>query len=87
MFTVEHIDDATVVTILDTTGQMEDVEVTFDGSGVWIRQFDLQNNEHELVFMQPNQWESLMASLHCEEGMYRLKDIHEKRYSGTSPNP
>lgn len=77
MFTVEHESDQTVVTILDTTGQMEDIEVIFDDSGVWVRQFDTQRNEYELIFMMHNQWDSLLASLHCKEGTYLLKDKHD----------
>ena len=87
MFTIEHVADGTVVTILDTEGQMEDVECIFDDQGIWIRQFDNQQNEHDLVFMQHNQWSSLMAALQCPEGVYQLKDTHVQRSGGTSPNP
>ena len=87
MFTVEHVADGTVVTILDTEGQMEDVECIFDDHGVWIRQYDNQQEEHDLVFMQHNQWTSLLAALQCPEGVYKLKDTYAERYSGTSPNP
>lgn len=87
MFTVEHVADGTVVTIIDTEGQMGDVECIFDDHGVLIRQFDNQQNEYDLVFMQHNQWTSLMASLQCPEGSYLLKETYAERYSGTSPNP
>lgn len=77
MFTVETESNQTVVTILDTTGQMEDIEVIFDDDGVWMRQFDNSRNEYELLFLMHNQWRSLIASLDCTEGTYQIKERND----------
>lgn len=74
MFTVEHLFDSTVVVCLDKTGQMEDVEFIFDEFGVWVRQFDDTQNEFDLVFIQQNQWESLMLALNLPAGSYVTKE-------------
>lgn len=83
MFTVEHEDDHTIVTILDVTNEHEDVHVIIEDDGVWIRQWDESLGHFELISLTHDQWQALIMSLDCEAGAYIVVD---KTY-GTNSNP
>ena len=70
MFTVEHVDSATVVTTLDQEGINEDVEVILETGEVTIRQFNEDMNSYELVTMSYQQFKDLFAALTQPEGAY-----------------
>ena len=73
MFTVEFERDASVITVLDETGQYDDVEVIIgEDSEVFIRQFDDENNSYDMIIMTYAQLIDILASLNSTEGMHRV---------------
>jgi hypothetical protein len=73
MFTVEFERDASVITVLDETGQYDDVEVIIgEDSEVFIRQFDDENNSYDIIIMTYAQLIDILASLNSTEGMHRV---------------
>jgi hypothetical protein len=73
MFTVEFERDASVITVLDETGQYDDVEVIIgEDSEVFIRQFDDENNSYDMIIMTYAQLIDILASLNSTEGMQRV---------------
>ncbi len=69
-FTVEHQFRETVVTLLDQSGQLEDVEVLLDSEGLFIRQWNEDLDRYEVVEFTNNQFKELLTALGLPEGMY-----------------
>jgi hypothetical protein len=69
-FTVEHQFRETVVTLLDQSGQLEDVEVLLDSEGVFVRQWNEDLDRYEVVEFTNNQFKELLTALGLPEGMY-----------------
>ena len=51
MFTNEIDWDETVTTVMDETGREEDVVLFVGDTGVYIRQWNERNNNHDLISM------------------------------------
>jgi hypothetical protein len=71
MFTIEHLSDHTVVTILDRTGTYEDLEVEFDEHGLVLRQWNEQLEAFDLIQITTEQFEYLQAAMNLPEGAYK----------------
>ncbi|MAO21576.1 MAG: hypothetical protein CMJ25_12565 [Phycisphaerae bacterium] len=70
MFTVEHESDATVIVSLDEKNKFEDVEVIVGAGSVYIRQFDKDMDQYEMIYCSFQQLVDIMAALNSSEGMY-----------------
>jgi hypothetical protein len=70
MFTVEHESDATVIISLDEKDKFEDVEVIVGAGSVYIRQFDKDMDQYEMIYCSFQQLVDIMAALNSSEGMY-----------------
>lgn len=70
MFTIEHDHDATIITTLDDNGAHEDIQVLLDEETVCIRQFDDEQNTHDLVIMSLKQFDEILMALGLPEGCY-----------------
>lgn len=70
MFTVEHESDATVIVSLDEKDKFEDVEVIVGAGSVYIRQFDKDMDQYEMIYCSFQQLVDIMAALNSKEGMY-----------------
>ena len=70
MFTVEHESDATVIVSLDEKNKFEDVEVIVGAGSVYIRQFDKDMDQYEMIYCSFQQLVDIMAALNSAEGMY-----------------
>ena len=74
MFTVEFEPDASIVTVLDETGQMEDIEaIISDDDVVFMRQWDEDLGKYEMLVMTYKQLLDIAASLQSPEGLHRIE--------------
>ena len=64
MITVEHEFDHTLVTILDNSGECDDLEVVVDEDSVYIVQ------ENNMLLITPFMLKELIASYNMKEGSY-----------------
>lgn len=71
MFTNEFEFDATVTTILDETGDHDDVQVHIDDGGVFIRQFNENTDKYDLIVMTHKMFYEFLAAMRTTEGTYR----------------
>ena len=70
MFTVEHESDATVIVALDEKDKFQDVELIVGAGSVYIRQFDEDMDQYEMIYCSFQQLVDIMAALNSSEGMY-----------------
>ena len=71
MYTVEIEPDASIITTLDQKDNYNDVEVVFADDGtVYIRQYDEQMNEHQVIYMSSQQWLDIYSGFKSSEGAY-----------------
>lgn len=64
MITVEHEFDHTLVTILDNSGECDDLELVVDEDSVYIVQ------ENNMLLITPFMLKELISSYYMEEGSY-----------------
>ena len=71
MYTVEFESDAAVITSLDQKDKYEDVElVVAEDNTVYIRQFDEQLNQYQMIYMSYQQLLDLFSALRSPEGAF-----------------
>lgn len=74
MFTNEFEFDATVTTIMDETGEREDVHLIIDDEGVWIRQFpESHNGPADLIMLSHKMFKDMIEALQHTEGFFVTK--------------
>ena len=74
MFTVEFEADASIITTLDQQDAFEDVEMVLADDGtIYIRQFDEQMEEFQMIYMSAQQWLDLITAYQSPEGAYVLQ--------------
>ena len=75
MFTIEHLFDATLVTLVDEgdPALREDVKISIAEDHVSIEQYDAMHDEMKVVTFSMSQLRDLRAALDLPEGSYRLK--------------
>lgn len=71
MFTNEFEYDATVTTILDENDECDDVEITIDDAGVFIRQYNEVTDKYDLIVMSHIQFQEFLLAMRTTEGAYR----------------
>jgi len=74
MFTVEMDFDEIAITILDETGQYEDVQFFIYDDIVYIRQYFEKVDAFGVVAMTPEMFEEFRKSLDKPEGAYIVRD-------------
>lgn len=72
MVTVEFDQDETCITILDDTGQQEDVSVILYDDYCYIRQYNEKTNKFDVIVMKPEMYLKLMQAWNLPEGSYVL---------------
>lgn len=76
MFSVEHEFDSTTVTILDDTGDEEDVAVVFFDDAVYIRQYYEDTDLAAVISMTPKMFAELVAAWNSPEGSYIARTLN-----------
>ena len=78
MVTIEFEEDETCITILDDTGQNEDVSVLLYDNYCYIRQYNEEKNRFDLIVMNPEMYLKLMQAWNLPEGTYVLdSSVHK----------
>jgi hypothetical protein len=76
MFTVEFESDASVITSLDESGQMQDIELIIgDDDVVFMRQWDEDLGKYEMLVMTYQQLLDITASLQTTEGLHQIEVV------------
>lgn len=70
MITVEQDSDETVVTILDSTGLREDVQLIGDMDGWYIRQWSEELGSYDLIMLSEEMLAMMFSSMDLTEGVY-----------------
>ena len=73
MFTVEFDEDETSITILDDTGELEDIQVLLYDDYCFIRQWNEKAQRFDLVSMKAEMYLKLMQAWSLPEGAYTLQ--------------
>lgn len=72
MFTNEFESDCSITTIMDETGELEDVHVIIDDDSVIIRQWNEFVMAYDLITLSPVMYYELLQSRNQPEGLYTL---------------
>ena len=70
MFSVEHEFDNTTVTILDDSGEQEDVAVILFDDVVYIRQYVEDTDLASIITMTPKMFAEMIEAYNCGEGSF-----------------
>ena len=70
MFTNEFEFDETVTTIMDETGEEEDVQVLITDHGFYIRQFPDDGNIPEVISLTHKMFRDMIEAMQHTEGFY-----------------
>lgn len=72
MITIEFDLDETLITIMDNTGECEDVSVLIYDDYVHIRQYNDKINRFDVITMKPEMYLKIMKAWQLPEGTYDL---------------
>ena len=70
MITVEFDMDETLITVLDDTGELEDVSVFMFEDYIHIRQWNEKMQKFDVITMKPEMYLKLMRAGRLPEGSY-----------------
>lgn len=73
MITVEMDNDETCITVMDTTGELEDIQALLYEDYCHIRQWNEKTELFEVITMTPTMYLKLMKAWHLPEGTYVLE--------------
>lgn len=72
MITVEFDMDETLITVLDNTGEFEDVSVLLYDDYVHIRQYNSKIDRFDVITMKPEMYLKIMKAWKLPEGTFDL---------------
>jgi len=73
MITIEFEDDETLITVLDDTGELEDISALLYDKYCHIRQWNEKRQRFDVISMTPEMYLKLMAAWKLPEGTYDLE--------------
>jgi hypothetical protein len=73
MITVEFEDDETCITIIDNTGELEDIQALLYDDYCHIRQWNEKNQMFDVVTLTPEMYFKLMQAWKLPQGTYILE--------------
>ena len=73
MITIEFDQDETLITIMDETGELEDVSALLYEDYCHIRQWDEERQRFDVVTLKPEMYYKLMKAFSLPEGAYLLE--------------
>jgi hypothetical protein len=72
MFTIEFEDDETLITVMDNTGELEDVSALLYDDYCHFRQWNEKRQRFDVITLTPEMYLKLMKAWNLEEGTYDL---------------
>lgn len=78
MFTVEMDHDEIVITVLDDTGENDDLQVYLYDDCVFIKQVDGDGDFISVLQISPDMWGELMDAINSPEGAFIKRKRIEK---------
>lgn len=73
MITVEFEDDETCITVIDDTGELEDVQALLYDDYCHIRQWNEKNSMFDVITLKPEMYLKLMKAWNLPQGAYILE--------------
>lgn len=73
MITIETDMDETLITIMDTTGELEDVSALLYDDYCHFRQWNEKNQRFDVITLKPEMYLKLMKSFNLPDGTYTLE--------------
>lgn len=73
MFSVEHEFDSTTITVLDDSGEEEDVAVILFDDVVYIRQYLADTDAAAIIQLTPKMFTEIMLAWNSAEGSYVVR--------------
>jgi hypothetical protein len=73
MFSVEHEFDSSSITILDDSGEQEDVAVILFDDVVYIRQYIEDTDMASVITMTPKMFAELIEAYNCSDGSFVVR--------------
>ena len=70
MYTVEMDMDETLVTILDETGNREDVSFFLYDDMMYVQQWNPKKESYDIIIMSIDMWAEFTAAMNSPEGAY-----------------
>jgi hypothetical protein len=75
MFTIEFDMDETLITVMDNSGELEDVGALLYDDYCHIRQWNEKKQMFDVITMTPEMYLKLMKAFNLEEGAYDLVTV------------
>ena len=72
MITIEFDMDETLITIMDNTGELEDVSALLYDDYCHLRQWNEKLNKFDVITLKPEMYLKLMKAFNLSEGTYDL---------------
>jgi len=73
MITVEFEDDETCITVIDNTGDLEDIQALLYDDYCHIRQWNEKNQMFDVITFTPEMYFKLMKAWNLPQGTYILE--------------
>jgi hypothetical protein len=73
MFSVEHEFDSSSITVLDDSGEQEDVAVILFDDVVYIRQYIEDTDMASVITMTPKMFAELIEAYNCSDGSFVVR--------------
>lgn len=75
MFTIEFDLDETLITIMDNTGELEDVSALLYDDYCHLRQWNEKRQRFDVITLKPEMYLKLMKAFNLGEGTYELVNV------------
>jgi hypothetical protein len=73
MFSVEHEFDSSSITVLDDSGEQEDVAVILFDDVVYIRQYIEDTDMASVITITPKMFAELIEAYNCSDGSFVVR--------------
>lgn len=73
MFTNEVEFDTIITTILDESADFEDVQIIYNDTSIYVRQFNNESGDYDLVQFTPLMFAEFMESYKQAQGAFRVE--------------